>query len=151
MEYDRFEHHPILFVMGLLSLMIGLLMVVFCIYLLPHIFFSWDYSLPLTWYQWSQLIQNKYVLSLETAEKWFFMSLLILSFVLLFIAEWISNYIDSRELKVKVMKEELDVSLDPLQQRGEGWRIFLLVALILLITIFGVRLLEWSITLSTSP
>lgn len=151
MEYDRFEHHPILFVMGLLSLMIGLLMVVFCIYLLPHIFFSWDYSLPLTWYQWSQLIQNKYMLSLETAEKWFFMSLLIFGFVLLFIAEWISNYIDSRELKVKVMKEELDVSLDPLQQRGEGWRIFLLVALILLITIFGVRLLEWSITLSTSP
>ncbi len=149
MEYDRFEHHPVLFIWGMLTLILGLLMVGLSIYLLPHILFSWDYAIPLEWFNWTQKLQNNYALLPETAEKWFFMSMLILGLIFLLIAEWIANHLDVHELKMRHMLIEKEIKEPELiQEKKDGWRIFLVVSLILLVTLFGVRLLEWSIQLA---
>lgn len=149
MEYDRFEHHPVLFILGMFSLILGLLMVGFSIYILPHIMFSWDYAIPLEWFNWTQKLQSYYALLPETAEKWFFMSMLILGLLCLLMAEWIANFLDVHELKMRhMLREEETKEPELVQEKKDTWRIFLVVALILLITIFGVRLLEWSIQLA---
>ena len=149
MEYDRFEHHPFVYVLGMLFLILGLFILGFALYLLPHMVFSWVYAIPMEWYQWSQKLQVNYALAPETAEWWFFSVFVMLGLIFLYIAEWIANYLDAHELRIRRMLQ-IEEKKEPevINQKKEGWRLFLLVALILMITIFGVKLLEWSIQLT---
>lgn len=150
MEYDRFEHHPVVYVLGILFLILGLFMLGFSVYLLPHMFFSWIYAIPLEWFQWSQNLQMNYALAPETAERCLFLVLVMLGLIAIFIAEWIANFLDAHELKIRRMLQ-VEEKKEPefINEKKEGWRLFLLVALILMITILGVKLLEWSIQLTS--
>lgn len=150
MEYDRFEHHPVVYLLGMLFLILGLFMLGFAVYLLPHMLFSWVYSIPMEWYQWSQKLQMNYALAPEKAERWLFLAFVILGLIAIYLAEWIANYLDAHELRIRRMLQvEEKKEPEVINEKKDGWRLFLLVALILMITILGVNFLEWSIQLTS--
>lgn len=153
MEYDRFEKHQGLYLIGIFSLIIGLMLIVFGIFCIPHVMFKLNYSIPLTFYSFSQKVQTHYGLT-EIDAEWMIVGGLVFSgLVLLLIAEIISNHIEKTQFRKQKIyfdkQEKLKEDLPSWVEQKEGGRIGLIVFIILLLAVGGIKLLEWSVSSPT--
>jgi NhaP-type Na+/H+ or K+/H+ antiporter len=149
MEYDRFAHHHVLYIGGLIALVFGIVGIVGTVYFLPYIFFDWPYAIPPEFYSLAQKLQTNYLLTKSTAELSLVGGLFFLGLLFLLIAELISNYLDQHEFrlhKVEISKKIREEEHDEFKKKSDTWKIFLVVLMILLIAVLSIRLLEWSIS-----
>jgi hypothetical protein len=153
MEYDRFEKHHALYLIGISSLILGLMLIAFGVFCIPHVIFKFNYTIPLFFYEVSQRVQTFYGMTENDAELMIVGGFVFVGFVLLLIAEIISNHIEKTQFsKEKIFFNKQEVPTEELPswvEQKQGGRIALIVFLVLMLTVGGVKLLEWSVSSNT--
>ena len=94
MEADRYQKHHIAYISGLFCMITSIGLFAFSLFLLPYLFFGWQYSVPNFITDFSAFLQDKHTLS-NSAVAWVMCLALDLPAVILFvIADVLSNRID---------------------------------------------------------
>jgi hypothetical protein len=147
MEYDRFEKHHILYLIGLISLILACISIGLGLYCLPYVLFNFIYSMPWTFFSVSEYIQKFYGIHAEKSGLMIIGILIFIGMVFILVAELISNYIERKDLgfKQENFQEELPQWVEP----QNGMRNTVLVILILMLAVGAVNLLEWSVSSNT--
>lgn len=96
MEPDRYQQHHVAYISGLFCLFASIGLFAFSLFLLPYLFFDWQYSVPDFIIAFSARLQDKYTLS-QSGVAWAICFALDFPAVILFvIADVLSNRIDKQ-------------------------------------------------------
>lgn len=96
MEPDRYQQHHVAYISGLFCLFASIGLFAFGLFLLPYLFFDWQYSVPDFIIGFSARLQDKYTLS-HSGVAWAICFALDFPAVILFvIADVLSNRIDKQ-------------------------------------------------------
>ena len=145
MEFDRFKMHHRVFVLGIISLFLGICCIAFAIFLIPYTLLQIDYSVPLIFFQASSVIEHFFSVSDVSAQSGMVYFIILMGLLLLIVAEMISNYIDNQLYKVA----KTGVSEEVKKARSESWYTILLTLFFIFLAIFGLKVFHWTIS-STS-
>ena len=150
MEADRYQKHHVAYISGLFCLIASIGLFAFSLFLLPYLFFGWQYSVPEFITDFSAFLQDKHALS-NNAIAWVICFILDFPAVILFIiADVLSNRIDkeiygiSNSRSSKLNGEE-NIPVSPMPQEGSTKLIIKLGLLILIIFIVA-QFFHWVIT-----
>lgn len=96
MEPDRYQQHHLAYISGVICLFVSIGLFAFSLYLLPYLFFSWQYSVPAIVTNFSAILQDKYAVS-TSGLAWVICFVLDFPALILFvIADVLSNRIDTQ-------------------------------------------------------
>ncbi len=96
MEPDRYQQHHVAYISGLFCLFASIGLFTFSLFLLPYLFFDWQYNVPDFIITFSARLQEKYILS-QSGVAWAICFVLDFPAVILFvIADVLSNRIDKQ-------------------------------------------------------
>ncbi|MGV3739733.1 MAG: hypothetical protein ACO1N3_00355 [Gammaproteobacteria bacterium] len=149
MEADRYQKHHVAYICGLFCLIASIVLFAFSLFLLPFLFFGWQYSVPEFVINFSALLQDKYTLS-NSAVAWAICFALDFPAVILFvIADVLSNRIDKeiygiQNSRYSAANEQENISLQPTTQVESGKLIVKIVLLIVIIFIVA-QFFHWVI------
>lgn len=94
MEYDRYAHHHILYILGILCLILTLVLSTLTLYVAPYLLFGWQYNVPGFIIFWVTSLRFDYYYS-ETAANWIVFSAILVPAILTgLVAFFASNRID---------------------------------------------------------
>ena len=94
MEQDRFQKNHTVFIIGMISLVISLILLALCLYLLPNLLFGWQYDVPTFVPYINEWLISTYNFTDSSASKILFFILVGLSLVFIAIAYFSSNRIE---------------------------------------------------------
>ena len=132
-----------LFILGLVSLILGFSLLIFSLYLAPNILFGWHYSIPEFYMNWSNWMQYTFNYSDEIASKMLLLVFFISSIVLVLIAYVISNIMD-KQLQVPETVENLKPKKDK-KISHEGLDLGLKLFFIIILVFILAAVFEWVI------
>lgn len=96
MEPDRYQQNHFAYISGLICLLTSIGLFAFSLFLLPYLFFNWQYNVPAFVIDFSTALQDHYSLS-SSGVAWAICFLLNFPAVILFIiADVLSNRIDKK-------------------------------------------------------
>lgn len=96
MEYDRYQHNKILFIISITSLVIGLSLLAFSLFILPNLIWALNYDVPTFIYIWSENLKENYNFTITGAHSIVFLIFFIPAILAIFIAYLTSNIIDNK-------------------------------------------------------
>ena len=146
MEADRYQKNHKVFIIGLISLLIGLSGLALTLYLLPHLLFGWHYDTPEFIVFWRHWLQSEQGFTEAAASKLVLLFFFSLAVIFGAIAYFSSNRIDSEILSAELEAPELPEQSRELKPStreglGLGLKILFLMAIIFMLA----ALLEWAI------
>lgn len=96
MEPDRYQQHHVAYITGVICLFVSIGLFALSLYLLPYLFFSWQYKVPAIVTNFSAILQDKYAVS-SSGVAWVICFVLdFLALILFVIADVLSNRIDKQ-------------------------------------------------------
>ena len=101
MEYDRYQHNHLIYLVALFSLIFGLLCISIAIYILPYALFNWIYGLPMYFFDVVNTIKDNFHMTDSDAAWAICGGFMITGLMCLFFADIISNRIDNNLLDIK--------------------------------------------------
>lgn len=146
MEADRYQKHHVAYIAGLFCLITSIGLFAFSLFLLPYLFFNWQYNVPEFVTDFSALLQDKYSLS-NSAVGWVICFALDFPAVILFaIADVLSNRIDKEIYGIQNSRNSTPntQASQPTEQES-GKLVFKIVMLILIIFIVA-QFFHWVIS-----
>lgn len=149
MEADRYQKHHVAYICGLFCLIASIGLFACSLFLLPYLFFGWQYNVPELVISFSALLQDKYTLS-NNAVAWVICFALDFPAVILFvIADVLSNRIDKeiygiQHSRSSVASEQENISLQSTPPVESGKLIVKIVLLILIVFIVA-QFFHWVI------
>ncbi|STX29102.1 transmembrane protein [Legionella beliardensis] len=114
MEHDRYQHNKMLFIISIASLIIGLTLLAFSLYILPNLIWDLNYDVPSFIYLWSESLKQNYNFTNIGARLVVFLIFFIPAILATFIAYLTSNTIENelygftppeREFRTKAVKD----------------------------------------------
>ena len=128
MEQDRYQKNHKLFIVGLLSLILGLSLVAFSLFILPNLFFGWHYDVPEFIANWVAWLQDAYELSSTAASKLTFFFFFLLGLFFAVIAYFSSNRIDNQ-----IYSSELEISKPVESKKGSQGTLRLVLQILFIV------------------
>ena len=153
-EQDRFAFNKSLYFFGMLSLMGCLILLVFSLYYLPYLVWSYEYEVMAFVTDWKYHLVHTHDLSDRVAGLLVFLGMFVPGLMLGVIADVISNHIDKSLLKPDLAPEEESVeTAKNNSQEGlfQSINIFLKIVIIIILAVSVLFFLEWLITSSGPP
>jgi hypothetical protein len=146
MEADRYQKNHTLFIIGIFSLVIGLSLLAFSLYLLPHLLFGWRYNAPEFIMFWREWLQSQYGYMEPAASKLIFLFFFGLAAIFGFIAYFTSNRLESEifSTELEEIKAREPVKSTPVMTQ-EGLSLSLKIILIIIAVFIVSALIEWII------
>lgn len=147
MEHDRYERNKPLFVLGMITLLLSIILFAFVIYLLPALLWDWRYDVPEFVFIWREKLRTGYGITETAASGIFIVMVLIPAIVSGFISYMVSNKIDNQihpmindepeqqESEVEATREDIRETL------SFSMKLLLLLILVILVVWFA----EWLI------
>jgi len=141
MDKDRYQQNPFMYVIGLISLLLSMVLLCLSVYVLPYLLFGWVYDIPSYIIEWQGYLERIYGMS-ETLSGWLISSVFLLPGVLAaYIAYFTSNQIDDiyhgieskNKAKGEILKREIKDTTNILS------KIIIIVILVVIVTEF----IEW--------
>lgn len=148
MEPDRYQKNHTLFLVGMISLMVGLILLLLSLYLLPNLLFGWQYSTPIFVTYVNEWLRATYEIPSQAAAKIIFLVLLGLSLIFIVVA-----YFSSNRLENEIYQDELGETEQPIvkkEEPSEGKSLTLKILLIIFAIFVLGTLFEWLIN-NNSP
>ena len=143
MEADRYQKNHKLYIIGIFSLVIGLSLLTFSLYMLPHLLFGWRYDIPSFIMFWREWLQSEYQYNGPAASKLIFLFFFSLALIFVVIAYFSSNRLDS-----DILSKELHDNSNPVEppkSNREGLHLGLKILFIIVIIFVISALFQWSI------
>ncbi len=150
MEDDRFQKHHVLYVVGLLSLLLGLGSLAFGLFLLPYLWFGYQYDTPefiMFWQEWMRVEWGYTSADAAKVILFTFFGSAVLCGLVAYVS---SSRIDKDIFKDKEPFSETDSSfLKPSTRESMGLGLKILLIMVL---VFGLAAgFEWLIASSPPP
>ena len=146
MEADRYQKNHTLFIVGMISLLIGLCFMVFGLYLFPNLIFGWRYEVPGFIPVVKEWLQSSYHYSEAGAAQFIFFFLFLIGLLLIIVAYFSSNRIDDEIYHVELeTAEEMEKEEKPKEVNHEGMKFGMEMLLIVLAVFLLGGLFEWLI------
>ena len=142
MEFDRYSTHHRIFIFGIICLFCGICCIALAIFLIPYTLFQIDYSVPLIFFQASDVIEQYFSVTYASAQSGMIYFIIFFGLLFLIIAEMISNYIDNQLYKIR----KVGVSEEVRRARSESWYTTLVVLFVIFLAVIGLKLFQWSIS-----
>ena len=144
MEADRYQKNHTLFIVGMISLLIGLCFMVFGLYLFPNLIFGWRYEVPGFIPVVKEWLQSSYHYSEAGAAQFIFFFLFLIGLLLIIVAYFSSNRIDN-----DIYSAELKAEAPPRKIKNSGisdaQRLALKILFISLLVFIFIKVFEWLI------
>ncbi|ASQ45869.1 hypothetical protein [Legionella clemsonensis] len=96
MEHSRLQQNSVLFIVGIISLVLSLVLFVFSLYIIPFLFWDWVYDVPEFISIWREWLKSEYNFTHMGATWSIFLMLIAPSLLFGYISYLASNYIDNR-------------------------------------------------------
>ncbi len=149
MEADRFGQNKVFFIVGIITLVLGLILFIISFYILPNLVFDWRYHIPVVISIFADYLQATYQLK-STAAGWLvFLGIFGTSIFLFIIADIISNKIDSEVYKdyyadnnLQAVKKNKYVG----EEQDSKWLVFKII-LIIIIVFVASQVFQWAISI----
>ncbi|WP_133140993.1 MULTISPECIES: hypothetical protein [Legionella] len=141
MERDRFQHHGMLFVVGLVCMLASLSLFAFGFYVLPYLLWNWSYGVPEFVLNLREWYKESYEFT-ESGSAWMvFFTFIIPAIITGLISQFSSNYIDNEiyHLNEEKLEKRSEIKRDMQETLSFGLKVFLLIILVLV----AVTLVEW--------
>ena len=142
---DDLRHHKNdkLFIIGLISLILGFALLGFTLYLAPNLLLGWHYTIPdffMNWANWLELYSN--YSDLEAA-KALLLILFIVSVIFVLIAYVTSNMMDKELYKQQVVDPEIPKRKKKISHEGLdlGLKLFIIIIFVFILA----AAFEWMI------
>ena len=92
---DRYQSHKILYIIGLLSLFTSLILLLTAVYILPYLFWGWQYDVPESVLTFGEWLRTSFNVSRPYLSTTIFLSYCVSGIFFGIISYIISNYIDN--------------------------------------------------------
>lgn len=148
MEADRFQQNHVYYIAGILCLVLSLVLFAFSFYILPYLAFGWHYGVPEFIFVWNITIQESYKLSQTEASWLLFLALLFPAVIFAYIADVLSNRIDTAIHGPSPQEEEKKLERKKVGSQESRGLVFKIIVIIILIFI-AAQFFQWA--LSSSP
>ncbi|CEK10658.1 hypothetical protein [Legionella hackeliae] len=151
MEHSRFQQNSALFVLGIITLVLSIVLFVFSFYIVPFLFWDWVYDVPEFVSIWREWLKEEYNFT-QMGASWLILLFFILPALLCgFVSYFASNYIDNRLLHMlpqKIESEKHEAVRRDLQETLIGIiKIFGAIVLVLVI----VSMIQWLLSIPAIP
>ncbi len=146
MEPDRYQQNKKLFVLGIVCLLLSLTLFAFGFYILPFLFWKWNYNVPDFVIEWLEWLEEGYGFTHRSA-SWLLLSLFLLpATICVLISDWVSNHIDNQiySQQIKIHTKSIELRKDTQETLKFSVKVLLLLILVLLVVSF----VNWLITLT---
>jgi hypothetical protein len=145
MDQSRYEKYHRLYILGTISLVLGVVCLGTSLYLLPLLLFGINVNMPLSFFKFLNWLNEEFRLSDHDALKMSWEMLTGLGILFLLIANIFSNYIDNHILKYKKI-ENPDLVREKEKDLVEVKHIVLILVTVILFVLAGLKLFEAGIT-----
>ena len=143
MAEDLYKKNNVLYIVGLLTSVIGLAFFVFSLYMLPNLLFGLKYDIPSFIVDWREYIVDHYKYTAVVAARLLLVLLIILSMIFFVIAYFSSNRLDSDLYTPELEEIEKPAKIKESTQEGISLGLKILF-IIVAVFLFG-ALFEWLI------
>lgn len=143
MAEDLYQKNHTLYIVGLISLVVGLTLFIFTLYMLPHLLFGWRYDIPSFIMDWREWIQFRYGIREVAAARLVLVLLFIVSVLCLLVAYFSSNNLDKELITSEV--EEIEKPARIKESTKEELSLGLKILLIIISVFILAALFEWLI------
>lgn len=150
MEPDRYQQNHVAYISGLICLLSSIGLFAFSLFLLPYLFFDWQYKVPGFVIHFTIMLQENYALS-QSGVAWATCFALDFPAVILFVvADIVSNRIDKQIYGLANSKPTTRNNADNAssQEETSGW---LIVKIILIILVVFIVARFFNATISNNP
>ncbi|WP_419418656.1 hypothetical protein ACNVED_08820 [Legionella sp. D16C41] len=106
MEFDRYQHNKILFIISMISLVICLSMFIFSLFILPNLIWHLNYDVPTFIFTWSENLKLHYNFTDRSAHVIVFLIFFLPAIFAAFIAYLTSNTIENELYGLTTTKNE---------------------------------------------
>ncbi len=146
MEYDRYQHNKTLFIISIISLVAGLSLLIFSLFILPNLIWHLNYNVPSFIYIWSENLKQHYNFTDIGAHTIIFLIFFLPAILATFIAYLTSNSIEN-ELYGLAKPEEDSPRKNVMKNSSKETLLVILQILILIVLIIsGIYTLHWLIS-----
>jgi ABC-type multidrug transport system fused ATPase/permease subunit len=136
MEEDRYEVNKSLYILGMVCLISSMSLVMFSLYILPHVFWNLHYDVPEFIMEWQVWFQEEQSWSLSAANWTIFGAFFVPGILLGWFSYLISNQLEQQLPKLHEEPVPLEVIRASQEGRYMFWKVFFIVLAILIV--FGV-------------
>lgn len=143
MAEDLYKKNNVLYVVGLLTSVIGLALFVFSLYMLPNLLFGLKYDIPGFIVDWREWIVDHYRFTAVASARLLLALMFILSMIFFVIAYFSSNRLDGDLYTPELEEIEKPAKIKESTQEGIGLGLKILL-IIVAVFLFG-ALFEWLI------
>jgi hypothetical protein len=143
MSTNRLKDQRALFILGMIALVMSFIFLVLCLYLLPHLLFSWRYAAPTFVFHMREWLQSTFGFGDSGASRIIFFSFLSMLFFFVAMAYYSSHRIDSEIFRDE--SEEIDEPVKEKKERGEARGLVFKISLFIIIVFLVAELFEWFI------
>ncbi len=134
MEPDRYQQHHLAYISGLICLFASIGLFAFSLFLLPYLFFAWQYNVPDFIIYFSANLQAKYEISRSTVAWVICFALDFPAIILFVVADVLSNRIDKQIYGMPLSKRRNQgENSQNDQSKGESSRLIIKIILLILI------------------
>lgn len=143
MEPDRFQHNQKMYIIGLTSLLISMMLFGLGAFILPRVVFGIAYNIPAFIFDWTNLIQVVYGLS-EKAAGWIILLVVFLAgFFFSIVTYVVSHRIDS---EIYHIEPEPVTEKKPAKEIRETVLLVIKVLIIIAVIFLATKLFLWMIS-----
>ncbi|PJD90727.1 MAG: hypothetical protein CK424_08650 [Legionella sp.] len=149
MEPDRYQQSHFSYIAGVCCLFLSLGLFAFSLYLLPYLFFDWQYNVPQMITDFSAMLQSNYAMSTNGIAWVICLGLFLPAVILFIVADVLSNKIDKQIYGMQPEKKPKTTSPieGPATTESKGL-VFKIVMMIVVIFIVA-QFFHWVISSST--
>ncbi|MCC5015945.1 MULTISPECIES: hypothetical protein [Legionella] len=144
MEPDRYEQNSKVFILGIVTLLLSLTLFALGFYVVPYLFWGWNYDIPAIVLNWHEWLKEYYEFS-EAGASWIiFLIFIIPALICGYISHLASNHIDNKIHGIEPVKtdKQIEIKEEVKATLSFGFKIVLLIVLVLL----ALSLLQWLLT-----
>lgn len=147
MEADRFQHNKKLFIIGIFSLVFGLILLILSFYTLPNLVFNWRYQIPTFISIIVAYLQIEYHLQPTSAGWLVFLGSFGISIILFVIADIMSNKIDGKIFKDYYADDEHKVNKRKMVGEQDSKSLVFKMIFIIILVFIASQLFQWAISI----
>lgn len=152
MEVDRYKINRPLYIVGLLSLLVAMVLLGFCVYIFPNLFLGWVYDVPEFILSWQSDLIRLYGITPLFAAWNVFLIFLIPGLIAAVVATMTSNRIENTVQHLQTPTD--DEHFRAKREARQTINILAKILMIVILVIIVVEIIEWVIFIpppSTPP
>ncbi|MGQ3887738.1 hypothetical protein ACQUW5_01745 [Legionella sp. CNM-1927-20] len=142
MEHDRYQHNKTLFIISIISLVAGLSLFLFALFILPNLIWKLNYNVPSFIYIWSEDLKQHYNFTDVGANTVVFLIFFLPAILATLIAYLTSNSIENELYGFTTTESDLRKKAVKNSSR-EGLLVIVQILIFIVLVISGVYTLHW--------